>query len=209
MFPREGLNQYQPRNTMTRNHASIKNQDKIYVDNSNKEIILQLEAIKSHDASRPSRKVKQLENMNEDDGIQRVVSQVRKFENESGEGTNQNLKFEIERTDSLEFTRNSASDSQVQADLSSQNSGSSKEGPQLINARKRQRGVLNTTQDEADQFKEEEVITAGTMLNPAAVQVTDEVRLTDMVPNTDQSQLCIEGDNDQIMHYRASDNQPF
>ena len=50
-------------------------------------------------------------NMNEDDGIQRVVSQVRKFENESGEGTNQNLKFEIERTDSLEFTRNSASDS--------------------------------------------------------------------------------------------------
>ena len=49
--------------------------------------------------------------MNEDDGIQRVVSQVRKFENESGEGTNQNLKFEIERTDSLEFTRNSASDS--------------------------------------------------------------------------------------------------
>ena len=47
-----------------------------------------------------------------DDPISRVVSQVRKMEdgNMSSEGLsgiNNNYKFEIERTDSLEFTRNS------------------------------------------------------------------------------------------------------
>ena len=44
-----------------------------------------------------------------DDEIQRVVSQVRcmEQENEQFEGDVNRLKFEIERTDSLEFTRNS------------------------------------------------------------------------------------------------------
>ena len=50
--------------------------------------------------------------LRDSDAISRVVSQVRRMEDgelNSVEGatTNQNYKFEIERTDSLEFTRNS------------------------------------------------------------------------------------------------------
>ena len=68
-----------------------------------------------------------------DDEIQRLVSQVRKIEDESAEGgTNKNYKFEIERTDSLEFTRNSMTGENINEsrlqDLQSRGSNSSKEG---------------------------------------------------------------------------------
>ena len=65
---------------------------------------LLLEAIKS---DRPSLMTPVANRFN-DDEIQRVVSQVRNMEQEFCDDTNRNnFKFEIERTDSLEFTRNS------------------------------------------------------------------------------------------------------
>ena len=97
-----------------------KTHDNIYIanaavscSNSNKEIAAQLEAIRSYDGRRPILTPDDLGVfLRDDDAISRVVSQVRK--NEDGEDnsaeattTNHNYKFEIERTDSLEFTRNS------------------------------------------------------------------------------------------------------
>ena len=94
--------------------------DNIYIANaaascrdSNREIAAQLEAIRSYDGKRPILTPDDLGVfLRDDDAISRVVSQVRKIEDgedNSAEATttNHNYKFEIERTDSLEFTRNS------------------------------------------------------------------------------------------------------
>ena len=73
---------------------------------------MQLEAIRTHDSRRPILTPDDFGVFLRDDAISRVVSQVRKMEGEemsAEEGTTNghNYKFEIERTDSLEFTRNS------------------------------------------------------------------------------------------------------
>lgn len=80
----------------------------------NREIAQQLEAIQFDEGRRPIMTPDDFGVFLRDDAISRVVSQVRRMEeceeNLSGEGgttTGNNYKFEIERTDSLEFTRNS------------------------------------------------------------------------------------------------------
>jgi len=75
-------------------------------DLQNHEIAMKLEAIKSYSNSLRSGEAIGPQIVYNDDAIQRVVSQMRSKEQDNGG----NYKFEIERTDSLEFSRNSVTE---------------------------------------------------------------------------------------------------